>query len=140
MLGGEKPERLTRTLGEEPVLEGGWHFAGVLEPTSGASMALDQHGWRAPGQLGDEHGAHEGVHGEPALDTDAVDEQAAGLGPLEKLTSVGSTGERIGEARIDAIDDRRLDHHVDDAGILVRQAPRARRSRRPTTRSRARWR
>ena len=70
------------------------------------------------GQLGEQHGAYQGVHREPALDTDAVDEQAAGLGPLEKLAGIGSTGEGIGEARIDAIDHRRLDQDIDDVGIL----------------------
>ena len=81
-------ECLARSAGQQPVVECRRDLVVGLEPSRCTRVQVREATRRAPGQLGDERGPHQGVDLEPAGDTQAGHEQAAGFGAQELVADV----------------------------------------------------
>ncbi len=118
---GEKPQGAARLSRDEPVLDGQRHLPCRLEPRCRPGVLLGHPARRRPCQLSQQRGADQGVQLEPALRTDAGDEQAARLGLQEQVAGVGPARQCERQARIQTVDHRDVQQHVDKFRILGSQ-------------------
>ena len=114
----QQAERLARLAGVQPVLDRRHVVAHALQPPGRAGVLLAQSLGRAPLELGQQHLAHQAVHLEPPAGVEAGDEQAALLGLLQQVAGIGSSGERLGQAVVHAVDDGGRQQQVDELGAL----------------------
>ena len=94
MVRREHAQDVTRPIGQQPLVERHDHVVGLLEPTRGTGVQIDQPTRRPTGQITREHGAHEGVQLEPAAAAPPGHEQAVCLGCVEQVTGISSVGQR----------------------------------------------
>jgi hypothetical protein len=74
MLHREEAQGVPVSAGEEPVLQRRGHLPGVLEPARRSGVLLREPRGGPPPEVGEKGRPDEGVHGEPAVGTEASDE------------------------------------------------------------------
>ena len=115
----EQPERVTRALGEQPLVERADRLAGALEPARRSLVVLAMAS--GPDQLLVQLLAYQRMDPEPVLGPEAVHEQPLRLTAQEQLARVAAPGDRRRQHRTDAVDDGHPHEEVDDVGFARRE-------------------